>query len=145
MTKAVKLQTLVSKFLGSGLDSRVAAYATRLQSGRAKCGPYTLMLCPSGTPDNMAVLHDGRVLWMEVKDERDRLSIEQRNTLATFARLGHLAAIICRDDDAEIRRLSREVEKWAMYGVAVVPFGELAIWLATQQGGLCESGQTTDD
>lgn len=143
MTTTNKLQSIVSALLSESLGGCVV-YTTRLQSGKARRGRYTLVLCPKGTPDNMAVLANGQTAFLEVKDTGDKPSIEQRHTMMALGAVGVPVAFVVRDDDQEIARLGAYIHKWRMFGVSVVPVKDLMNWLALK-GGYHESDQTSDD
>lgn len=126
---AEKLQTLVSEAL-TALVGGCVVYTTRLQSGTARRGKFMLRLCVKGTPDNLAVLSNGKTAYIECKGEGDSPSAEQRAIMAAFGACGVPIAIVTLDSDKEVQRLSRHVQRYQLHGVAVVPLAELQSWIA---------------
>lgn len=56
-------------------------------------------LCPPGTPDVMAVLLDGRVVWVECKYKKGRLSPAQVAMHRDLRQRGHLVIVARSVDD----------------------------------------------
>lgn len=83
---------------------------SRLQSGAVKVvkgwknkrHEHYMQLCRKGTPDVMAVLHDGEVLWLELKTKTGTIRPEQEEFRRTFANVdGHLSLIVRGADELE--------------------------------------------
>jgi hypothetical protein len=62
----------------------------------------------AGTPD-VIVIHDGRCYAIELKTERGRLTMVQREAIAALERVG-AATAVCRGLDAALHRL----EAWGL-------------------------------
>jgi hypothetical protein len=77
--------------------------AIRINSGRAR---INVRMAPSGTPDLLAVLPDGRVLWIEVKRAGGQLRTEQAtmHTRLRYRKQRVLVASSVDDVAAEIYR-----------------------------------------
>lgn len=82
----------------------------RLNSGQAwqgvRCGQIlkhlrAIALCPQGTADLLAILPQGRVLWIETKTEVGRQRPEQKNFENTVTKLGHTYIIARSVEDVK--------------------------------------------
>lgn len=65
------------------------ALVLRLNSGKAK---YNMRLCPPGTPDILALLHNG-ALWIEVKTRSGKVSKDQEKMHEELKRRGQRVII----------------------------------------------------
>lgn len=98
----------------AGLSEQTEGIVLRLNSGEAWGGklvntpeygpvimnPRKIKLCPEGTSDLLWIGPDGKVAWIEVKDEKGKAREAQERFLALMKRLGHRAGIARSVEDA---------------------------------------------
>lgn len=83
----------VTRPLLEALNALPGAMAFRLNSGVAKRGGRTIMLCPIGTPDILAVIH-GRAVFFETKLGRGKATDEQIDMHSRLRRTGALVFVV---------------------------------------------------
>lgn len=86
--------------------SQLGGFPIRLNSGKAWQGRYVagtivnpraIKLCPPGTADVLAVLPEGRVMWVELKTATGRQRESQKRFQKQVEALGH-TYILCRSE-----------------------------------------------
>ena len=74
------------------------AIVIRMNSGKAR---NNVRLCPPGTPDLLAVLKTGGVLWIEVKTETGKLRPAQEEMINILDTLGQWVIVARSIEDVE--------------------------------------------
>jgi hypothetical protein len=106
------------RLLGFYENVGVVVWFSRLQSGAVKVvkgwknkrHEHYMQLCRKGTPDIMAVLNDGTVLWLELKTKTGTIRPEQEEFRSTMSNVkGHLCLIVRGAE--EIEKLLEEYKK----------------------------------
>lgn len=73
LTREAEIQAGIREYL----ELR-GAEVFRLNSGAVRVGKRQISLCPPGTPDLIAAMPDGSVLWVEVKRPDGTVGMEQK-------------------------------------------------------------------
>lgn len=68
--------------------------------GRVVINPTIVKGCPEGTSDLMFIGTDGRVAWIECKDDKGKLRPEQINFIELMRSYGYRAGVARSVDDA---------------------------------------------
>lgn len=73
LTREMELQAGIREYL-----TLRGAEVFRLNSGVIRVGKRSIALCPPGTPDLIAAMPDGSVLWVEIKTTTGTVGTEQK-------------------------------------------------------------------
>ena len=97
--RGVVSETTLSRNIQEAL-ARMGVRVLRLQSGRVRVKGGWMQLAPEGTPDLLAILKSGRVLWIEVKRPGEKPTAEQLAEHARLLRDGHAVAVVTTVQEA---------------------------------------------